>query len=110
MRLGVTAALLLAGCTPPVPELTIADILADPARFEERTVELSGEVTDAMGIFSVGLYSLKDDTGEIRVMTSKGLPATGVNLTVRGTVSSGVTIGGRHYGVAIGEEQRIYRQ
>jgi hypothetical protein len=108
VRLLLAAALLLAGCAPPPPELTIADILADPARYEEQTVELEGKVTDAVGIFSVGLYAIADDTGEIRVMTTKGLPATGVELTVRGTVSSGVTIGGKHYGVAISEEERIY--
>ena len=109
MRLLIAAAaVLLAGCTPPPAELTIADILADPSRYEEQTVELSGEVTDAMGIFSIGVYTLADDTGEVRVMTSKGLPAKETKLTVRGTVSSGVTLGGEHYGVAINESERLY--
>ena len=108
MRLLASAVLLLAGCTPPAAELTVADILADPARYEEQTVELSGEVTDAMGLFSVGLYSLDDGTGEIRVTTASGLPATGTKLTVRGSVLSGVTIGGKHYGVALSEAERLY--
>ena len=108
MRFLLAAALLLAGCAKPAPELAIADILADPARFEGQTVELSGEVTDAMGLFSLGLYTLKDASGEIRVTTGKGLPATGTKLTVRGTVQSGVTLGGKHYGVTLSEAERLY--
>ena len=100
--------LVLAGCTPPPAELTIADILADPGRYEEQTVEISGEVTDASGLFSVGLYTLDDASGQLRVMTTSGLPATGTKLTVRGSVLSGVTLGGTHYGVTLSEDERIY--
>jgi hypothetical protein len=105
----LVSALLLLGCSTPAPELSVADILADPSRYEEQTVELSGEVTDAIGLFSAGLYTLADETGEIRVLTTSGLPAAGVRLTVRGTVSSGVTLGGKHYGVALKEGERIYQ-
>ncbi len=109
MRLLLVAALLgLAGCAKPAPELTVADILADPSRYEEQTIELSGQVTDATGLFSVGLYTLKDSTGEIRVMTTSGLPAKGTELVVRGTVLSGVTLGGQHYGITLNEAERIY--
>ena len=104
----LVAALLLAGCAPPAAELTVADILADPARYEDQTVELTGEVTDALGLFSMGVYTLRDGTGEIRVTTSRGLPAKGAQLTVRGSISSGVTVGGQHYGVTLGEEERRY--
>jgi hypothetical protein len=104
----LAAALLLAGCAAPTPELKIADVLADPSRYEEQTIELTGEVRDAFGLFSVGVYTLQDASGSIRVMTSRGLPAKGVKLTVRGTVSSGVTIGAEHYGVAVNEEERSY--
>jgi hypothetical protein len=108
VRFVLAALLLLVGCAKPAPELTIADVLADPARFEEQTISLSGEVTDAAGLFNVGLYTLKDATGEIRVTTAKGLPATGTKLTVRGSIQSGVTLGGQHYGVTVSEEERLY--
>ena len=104
----LAAALLLAGCASSAPELKIADVLADPSRYQEQTIELTGEVTDAFGLFSIGVYTIQDDSGAIRVMTSRGLPAKGVKLTVRGTVSSGVTIGAEHYGVALNEEERNY--
>ncbi|MEZ5367477.1 MAG: hypothetical protein R2748_35305 [Bryobacterales bacterium] len=108
MRL-LSAAILLAlavACSKPAPELKIADILADPSLYEEQTVELSGEVTDAFGLFSTGLYTLADETGEINVVTTAGLPAAGAKLTVRGTVLSGVTVGGKHYGVTLNEQER----
>ena len=98
----------LTGCEKPAPELRAADILADPARFEKQAVELTGEVADALGIFSMGMYTLADPSGEIRVMTSGGLPAKGTKLRVQGTVSSGVTFGGKHYGVALKEARRAY--
>jgi hypothetical protein len=110
VRFLLTAALVVAGCTTPASRIAISDILADPARYEDQTIELSGEVTDAMGLFSVGLYSLSDGTGEIHVMTTSGLPATGTKLTVRGTVSSGVTFGGKHHGVALNEAERGYAE
>ena len=66
--------------------------------------------TDATGLFSVGLYTLTDGSGEMRVMTTSGLPATGTKLTVRGSVLSGVTLGGTHYGVTLNEAERIYPQ
>ena len=108
MRTVLAALLLAAGCAQPAQELTIAEVLADPSRYEEQTIELSGEVTDAVGLFNVGMYTIRDDSGEIRVTTGKGLPATGAKLTVRGTVQSGVTLGGRHYGVTLSEEERLY--
>ncbi len=108
MRLALAALSLLAACTPPAAKLTVADILADPARYEEQSVELAGEVTDAVGIFSLGMYTLSDGTGEINVTTSSGLPAAGTRLTVRGEVRSGVTLGGKHYGVTLSEAERTY--
>jgi hypothetical protein len=105
----LAALLLAAGCGQPPAELTIADILADPGRYEEQTIEIAGEITDASGLFSVGLYTLSDGTGELRVMTASGLPTTGTKLTVRGTVLSGVTLGGKHYGVTLNETERLYQ-
>jgi hypothetical protein len=110
VRLALAAVLLLAGCATPAPQRTIADVVADPARYGDEVVELSGNVIDAMGLFSVGLYTLSDGTAEIQVMTTSGLPAAGTKLTVRGTVSSGVTFGGKHYGVALNEQERVYTE
>lgn len=99
--------LLDAGCTKSV-SLPIGDVIADPGRYGEQTVELEGEVTDAVGLLSVGIFTLSDSTGEISVLTAKGLPAVGARLKVRGEVLSGITMGGTHYGTSLQEDSREY--
>lgn len=100
--------LAAAGCSPKSVSLPIGDVIGDPGRYGETTVELEGEVTDAVGLLSLGVFTLSDSSGEISVLTGKGLPAVGARLKVRGEVLSGITIGGAHYGTSLQEESRDY--
>ncbi len=93
---------------PEEVSLAIADVVADPGRYQDQTLELAGEVTDATGLLSVGIYTLADSTAEIHVLTSDGLPAVGSHLRIQGEVMSGVTIGGANYGVSFREQERFY--
>lgn len=102
------ALLLAVACTPQSVSLPIGDVSNDPGRYGERPVELEGEVTDAVGLLSLGVFTLADSSGEISVLTSQGLPAVGARLKVRGEVLSGITIGGTHYGVSLQEDSREY--
>jgi hypothetical protein len=102
------ALLLAAGCSPKSVSLPIGDVIADPGRYGEQIVELEGEVTDAMGLLSLGVFTLSDSSGEISVLTGKGLPAVGARLKVRGEVLSGITMGGTHYGTSLQEDSREY--
>jgi hypothetical protein len=102
------AVLLASACAPKGVSLPIGDVVNDPGRYGERPVELDGEVTDAVGLLSVGVFTLSDPSGQISVLTSKGLPAVGARLKVRGEVLSGITIGGTHYGTSLKEESRDY--
>ena len=107
-RLTALALLPLASCAPQSVSLPIGDVVSDPGRYGEQPVELEGEVTDAVGLLSVGVFTLSDPSGEISVLTGKGLPAVGSRLKVRGEVLSGITIGGTHYGTSLQEESREY--
>ena len=102
------AVLLAAACAPSSVSLPIGDVIADPGRYGEQTVELEGEVTDAVGLLSLGVFTLSDSSGEISVLTGSGLPAVGARLKVRGEVLSGITIGGTHYGTSLQEDSRDY--
>lgn len=104
----LTIVLVAAGCSPKSVSLPIGDVIGDPGRYGEKTVELEGEVTDAVGLLSLGVFTLSDSSGEINVLTGKGLPAVGARLKVRGEVLSGITIGGKHYGTSLQEESRDY--
>ena len=100
--------LALLSCKPlPVP-LKISEIVADPARFEGQILQIQGEAVDGYGLLSLGVYDFSDGSGEIAVITTKGMPSLGSRFLIRGTVITGFTVGGKHYGVAIRESERVY--
>jgi predicted small lipoprotein YifL len=100
--------LALAACAPKGIALPVGDVIADPGRYGEQIVELEGEVADAVGLLSLGVFTLSDSSGEISVLTGSGLPAVGARLKVRGEVLSGIIIGGTQYGTSLQEDSRDY--
>ena len=71
-----------------VPDtLTIAQLQADPDRYDDRTVVLVGRAEDVRAlpyISQYALYTFRDETGTIRVLSQKGTPpddGQGVKLT-----------------------------
>jgi hypothetical protein len=93
------AAVLLAGCAP----VTISRINADPSRFQNKTVTVSGTVTNSVGVLGKGGYEVDDGTGKIYVISGKGVPSRGSEVEVTGRVSPGVEVLGTPVGVAIRE-------
>lgn len=93
------AAVLLAGCAP----VTIGRINADPSRFQNKTVTVSGTVTNSVGVLGKGGYEVDDGTGKIYVISGKGVPSRGSEVEVTGRVSPGVEVLGTPVGVAIRE-------
>ena len=84
----VCMAALSAGCGA-----TINQVLADPGKYREKEVKLSGSVTDSFSLTSRGVYRLKDDTGQLWVVSDHGVPRTGARVTVHGTVREGFNAG-----------------
>ena len=102
MKYGVLiyAAILLAGCAP----VTIGRINADPSRFQNKTVHVTGTVTNSVGVMGKGGYQLEDNSGRIYVISGKGVPSRGSHVEVTGKVAPGVEVLGTPVGVAIREE------
>ena len=96
----VLAAVLLAGCAP----VTIGRINADPSRFQNRTERVTGRVTNSVGLLGKGGYQLEDNTGKIYVISGRGVPSRGAQVTVTGRVTPGAEILGTAVGVTIREE------
>lgn len=97
-------ALLLAGCPQGT---TIADINRDPGRYTGKQVSVVGQVVDSFGALGQGAFQLDDGTGRIWVISENfGVPANGARVRVTGTVTSGLTFGGRSFGNVIRETQR----
>ncbi len=92
---------------------SISEITANPSKFQNKEVAIGGVVENSFGISvpifqgsSGGIYKLDDGTGEIWVITKKGVPTKGAKVGVKGKVQTGIVINGRNYGLALIEENR----
>ena len=101
----LAAAILLAGCAP----VTIGRINADPSHFRNRTVRVTGTVTNSVGLMGKGGYQIEDPTGRIYVISGKGVPSRGSKVTVTGRVAPGAEVLGTALGVAIREDSHSVR-
>jgi hypothetical protein len=77
----LATAMLAADCAT-----TVNQIMADPSRYRQREVTLSGRVVDSMSLGDRGAYRLEDRTGTLWVISDHGVPRTGARVTVKGTI------------------------
>jgi len=80
------------GCSRIFPT-PIGRILENPRDYSEKTVTVSGEVTEVFGFFGIRYFVIKDKTGEITVVTKKPLPRKGTTVRIKGTVKDAFAIG-----------------
>ncbi len=96
----LAAALTAAGCGP----VRIGRILADPTRYQNKTVKVEGKVANSYGALVAGFYQIEDSTGKIYVISTQGgVPSRGSKVEVKGRVMNGITFGGKSFGTAIRE-------
>ena len=101
--LGMATLLLLRSCAGVTPIKTLMD---DPARFDDKTVRVVGEVGESVGALGVGAYQLNDSTGTISVVSEGGgAPRSGARVGVEGTFKAVYTLGPRS-GAVIVEKHR----
>lgn len=80
---------------------SINHVLADPSRYRNRDVRVSGRVADSYSIGGRGAYRLTDRSGELWVISDRGVPRRGADVTVKGTVREAFNLG------ALSERVRI---
>ena len=78
----VMVTLLMVGCA----STTINSVMADPGRYRDKEVTVSGEVEESLGILGRGFFKLRDGQSALWVYTSRGLPRNGSRLNTRGRV------------------------
>jgi hypothetical protein len=103
----ITGALLLTACPS---QTTISKINSDPGRYRDKEVAVAGRVTDSYGVLGTGAYEIDDGTGRIWVAATRGVPARGSRVGVKGRVHGGLTIGSRNFGTIIEESDRRVRE
>jgi hypothetical protein len=88
LAMGVAAAMLGGGCAAR----SVESVMANPSRYENRDVRVSGHVDDSYSVLSRGVYRITDGTGRLWVV-SDNVPRRGSDVTVKGTIRSGVDLG-----------------
>lgn len=72
---------------------SIRQISADPSRYRNQEVKVSGDVVDSYSIASRGIYHVDDGTGRLWVVSDSGVPRKGARVTVWGTIREGFNLG-----------------
>ena len=113
LSLALFTALFAAGC----PERTsIADIEANPGKYQNKEVVIAGTVQDSYGVsipgtpVRGGAYKIKDGTGSIWIFTEDSVPTRGAEVGVRGKIGTGVTWKARNYGLGMYEKDRKFQK
>jgi hypothetical protein len=73
----------------------IGDIVGHPRDYASKEVTISGEVIETFSFFVVKYFVVRDNSGEISVVTDKPLPAKGEKIKVKGTVKEAFSIGSK---------------
>ena len=84
-----SAAIGVAGCAGK----SINHVLADPSRYRNREIKVSGNVVNAYSIAGRGVYQIEDKTGRLWVASDRGVPHRGAHVSVTGTIREGFNLG-----------------
>ena len=83
-------ALAATGCATK----SIHDVLADPSRYRDRQVQIAGDVVDSYSLLGRGVYRVRDSSGQLWVLSERGVPRDGARVKVKGTIREAVNLGG----------------
>ena len=72
---------------------SINHVLSDPSRYRNQEVRVSGRVTDSYSVVGRGAYRISDKSGELWVISDRGVPRRGAEVTVKGTIRETVNLG-----------------
>ena len=101
----VSVALAFMACNTKTT--SIKTLLADPGKYDGKTVRISGEVDQSIGALGFGAYEVKDGTGTLPVVTQGGgAPARGARVGVEGTFRAAYTLGAQSRAVLV-EKRRV---
>jgi len=92
-RLAVIVLLVVAAASLSACATSINKVLADPSRYRNEEVKVTGTVIDSYSIGTRGAYRLADGSAEIWVVSERGVPRKGARVKVTGTIREGFNIG-----------------
>jgi hypothetical protein len=94
-RLWIGAVVLASGAlVTSCAARTVNHVLADPGRYRNHEITLSGYVVDSFSVAQRGVYRIEDRTGTLWVVSDRGVPRRGARVKVRGVIREGFNLGG----------------
>jgi hypothetical protein len=93
-RIGIVGLVLGTVSSAACASRSINQVLADPSRYTNKQVTVSGSVVDSYAVVGRGAYQLEDKTGRLWIVSDKGVPRKGARVSVKGTVREGFSLGG----------------
>jgi hypothetical protein len=72
---------------------TVNQIIADPYKYRDREVQVSGSVVDSYSVANRGAYRIDDGTGQLWVVSQTGVPRETARVTVKGTIREAFNLG-----------------
>lgn len=112
MLAAAAVAAMCSGCAMSLRNPNINDLKLHPAKYHDKTVSVSGVVTNSWGLPLVPfrLYKVDDGTGEVTVISSGArTPVTGERVRVKGKVEDMAIFAGRPLGLHIRETDLYHR-
>jgi hypothetical protein len=110
LAIALLSVILVSGCA--ARGVHIAQLKDQPYRYYNKTVSVTGTVTNSWGLPLVPfqLYSVDDGTGQITVLSNRGLaPRKGTRVHVKGRVNEVANFGSQSLGLHIDETNRTIR-
>ena len=90
---GLLVIVLVATLASACAGKSINHVLADPSRYRNDEVKVSGTVVDSYSIGNRGIYHLDDGTGRLWVTSEHGVPRRGARVSVWGTIRDPINLG-----------------
>jgi hypothetical protein len=106
--LAVSATVALLGACNRISATPISEIVTSPANFDGKEVMLRGVAKEPtrLPLLNMKSYVLKDESGEVTILTEADLPKTDDALSVKVKVANLAIINGEPLGTTVTEIER----
>lgn len=86
----------------------IGEVVKNPSLFDGKEVSVRGKVVDVLKLplVETKFYTVRDETGELLVLTSAAPPGMGMEVRVKGSIDTMAILGGRSFGLHLKEVKR----
>lgn len=89
VRASLMLGVVLVGLNACSRTMRIGDLLDQPQKYDGKTVQVEGTVTQSAGVLGTGAYQIDDGTGKIYVIArGQGVPREGAKTKAKGRFES----------------------